>query len=73
MTLYEYLTKHRKTMLQIADDVGVHYTHISRIVGGKRVPSSAVALKIEQATDGQVTIRELLYPDTKTDASTSAC
>ena len=47
----------------LADLLGVTPACISQIIGGSRRPSPDLALKIEQATDGQVTRIELLYPD----------
>jgi DNA-binding transcriptional regulator YdaS (Cro superfamily) len=45
--------------------IGVHESFITHINKGRRRPSAALALRIEQATNGAVTRMELLYPDQK--------
>jgi len=63
MKIEEFLEKENMSIAKFALNIGVHYTHILRIVNGQRRPSPELALKIEQATDGQVTRLELLYPE----------
>ena len=49
----------------LAKTVGVHYIHLNAVLRGRVRPSPSLALRIEEATDGQVTRMELLYPEQK--------
>jgi len=63
MKLNEYLHSNGISITQLADDLEVHYSHVLRILNNTRQPSPKLALKIEQATEGQVSRMELLYPN----------
>ena len=63
MKLKDYLTQNDISHARFAEIVGCSQSHISLICSRKRYPSRLVALKIEQATEGDVTAMELLYPD----------
>jgi len=63
MQLSEWLNKNQVTNMEFSKRIGVHFSFITHILKGRRSVSPATALKIEQATNGKVTIRELLYPD----------
>jgi DNA-binding transcriptional regulator YdaS (Cro superfamily) len=63
MKLVEFLNTENVTQRKMAGDVGVHYQYLHAIIHGTRRPSPDLALKIEQATEGKVTLRELLFPD----------
>jgi DNA-binding transcriptional regulator YdaS (Cro superfamily) len=63
MRLKDYLKKKKIGVTAFASKAGLKQPHLSLIANGKRRPSPDIALKIEQATGGIVTIRELLYPE----------
>ena len=63
MKLNEYLNSEHISINSFAVELGVHYSHILRILSNARRPSPELALKIEQATGGQVSRMELLYPN----------
>lgn len=63
MKLKQFLRKKRINLNFFAKRVGCKQPHISLICAKKRRPSPDLALKIEQATDGEVTAMELLYPE----------
>jgi len=43
--------------------LGVHFSYITHLNANRRRPSPELALKIQQATGGQVTVMELLFPN----------
>lgn len=57
MTLAEYLTEQTATAL--AAKVGCEVSTITRIAKGDRSPSIDLAVRIERATDGAVTVADL--------------
>ena len=57
----EYLKRHKMTQLEFFAKSGVSQATISRACNGFRLDPDN-ALKIERATDYEITIRELLYP-----------
>lgn len=61
-TLQNYLNDSKITQRKFSESLGIHYMYLNQIVNGTRRPSPNLALRIEQATDGQVTLRELLFP-----------
>jgi DNA-binding transcriptional regulator YdaS (Cro superfamily) len=63
MELKNYLKKNGIKTIELAKVIGCQQSHVSLIANGKRKPSPELALAIEQATNGQVTRMELLYPD----------
>ena len=62
MKLKEYLRIKGLSGLAFAKKHSLSQPTISRIINNKVVPSPEIALKIEQATNGEVTRLELLYP-----------
>lgn len=62
MKLSEYLKSKNMTGQQFADVVGCGQPMISLMTNGERRPSPELALRIEQVTNGAVTLRELLFP-----------
>jgi DNA-binding transcriptional regulator YdaS (Cro superfamily) len=63
MDLKTYLQKTKTTTVVLANKVGVAQAYISHLASRKRRPSPDLALRIQEATRGEVTILELLYPD----------
>lgn len=67
MTLYEYVNKCQEegkkvSYSSIAREIPCHVTYIAKVANGTRMPSYAMARKIEQMTDGEVK-RTNWYPD----------
>lgn len=65
MELRNWIKKNQLSQLEMANRLKIHYSLLSRIVSGKRKPSLKLASLIEQATEGQVSRLELLYPTQK--------
>ncbi len=63
MKLKGYLKKHRLKPTVWAKRHGISPSIISRYLNGKTTLSKENALKIDDATYGDVTALELLYPD----------
>lgn len=63
MKLKEYLKKHKLKPTLWAKDYGISPSIISRFLNNKTTLSKENALKIEDATHGDVSILESLYPD----------
>lgn len=63
MDLDEYLWRNRIKQWKFAQKLGIMPHSLSRIVQKKVSPKLYVAVKIVEATDGQVTYRELLRPE----------
>ncbi len=59
MRLGEYLKKYKVTYKAFGNIVGVSDAHITRIVNNEKNPSPHLMKKIEEATDGEVTMQEL--------------
>jgi len=60
--LLKWQKRNGVTNKAISEMLGVHQSFITHINKGRRKPSANLALKIEQATGGAVTLRELLFP-----------
>jgi len=60
MNLREYLFVKRITVKDFSELVDYSRTHLSAIVNGKLRPSPKLARRIEKATEGEVTVEELL-------------
>lgn len=60
MDLDEYLWKTRTTQLQFAQKLGVYPHTINRICQKKTSPKLLMAIRIVEATEGQVTYKDLL-------------
>ncbi len=58
MRLEEYLEEHGTPNIVLARRAGIHHTTLARTLQGHEILLS-VALKIEDATKGQVTCRDL--------------
>ena len=56
MTASEWLTKHERSIAWLARQTGVTRSHMSRVVGGKAMPSALLAKSIERITDGAVPV-----------------
>lgn len=56
MNIKEYLDKHLTSRKRFADKVGINSVTFYRIVKGLNTPSLKLAILIEKATDGQVTV-----------------
>lgn len=72
MTLASYLESVGDTYTAFAQRVGCSSQHISKIARSVEVPSGPLALRIERATAGAVTRKQLrpdLYPDEPADAA----
>lgn len=61
--LQKYLNKNKETVSGFALRAYIPQATVWRIVNNKFTPSPGTALKIEQATNGQVDRMELLYPE----------
>lgn len=57
--LQSYLTDKGMKSAEFAKRVGCSAPTISRILTGKRYPSPSLARKIEEETEGRVTLRDL--------------
>ena len=53
----------RKDREKFAGLIGTTKNYVNLLACGSRRPSPELALKIEKATDGKVTVLELLLPD----------
>lgn len=60
MILDQYLRKHKITYTSFAEKIGYGRTYINEIGLGSKRPSRRLAKLIEQATNGEVTVEELL-------------
>lgn len=67
MQLAEYLFRKKIKQTEFARRVGVSRVHLGEILRGRRRPSIGLAKKIEQATDGDVSKEELLFPEEHTE------
>ena len=63
MKLSDYLKSHNISQTDFSKSLGVSGSHISQIRKGTKNPSTKLAKKIEQATDGKVSVIELLDID----------
>lgn len=59
MKLTEYLDQPNQTATALAAKVGCEVSTITRLARGERSPSIDLALRIERATNGDVTISDL--------------
>ncbi len=63
MNLDEYLWRNKITKQDFANQIGISRGHIHQLINGTRSPSAKLAKKIEEATGGEVTKEELLFPE----------
>ena len=59
MELEKYLKKHKITISEFSRIINYGKGNISRIIKGQIKPSLKTALKIEQATNGEVSVQKL--------------
>lgn len=60
MKLKTYLKRRKMTLRAFAKKVGITSSAIHYYVTGQRTPQLGIALDIVKATDGEVTLRDLL-------------
>jgi len=65
MKIIKYLKIKNLSQVSFSRQIGISHIYLNAIIHGRRNPSPAVALKIEEATGGEVTRMELLYPEKK--------
>jgi DNA-binding XRE family transcriptional regulator len=58
--LREHLATTGTRQSDLAEKVGVSRPYMSQLVGGTKMPGLELAIKIEAATDGAVTVRSWL-------------
>lgn len=63
MELDEYLWRNKIKQWKFAEKIGIMPHSLSRIVQKKVTPKLYVAIKIVEASEGQVTYRDLLRPE----------
>lgn len=59
--LHKYMTNKSLTCNEFAKISGISQPTVWRIKKGETTPSALTALRIEQATNGEVTLRDLLF------------
>jgi DNA-binding XRE family transcriptional regulator len=60
MTLNDWLEKHRMTQVELAARLGVSESTISRVRRGINAPGLDIAIKIQEATNNQVGLTDLI-------------
>ena len=60
MQLRQWMSQKRFTQSDLANKIGVSRAYISLLLNNKRDPSAGLIRRIELATDGDVTARDLL-------------
>ncbi len=60
MDLRTYLFRHRIKIAEFGRRINFSAIHLHKIISGERKPSKKLAKIIEQATNGEVTIQELM-------------
>lgn len=55
MNLREYIFYHKKTVTEMAKEIDITRSYLSRLLGGNKAISKKVARNIEKATNGLVT------------------
>ena len=65
MNLKEFRTNNRLTVADVASSLGITRQHVYEIERGSAYPSRKLALRIEEATKGAVTLRDLFPKDAK--------
>lgn len=60
MQLREYLFFNRIKVTDFAKQIGYERAYINKIVNGKMIPGKRLAETIEKATNGNVTLQELI-------------
>ena len=62
MKLKSFLKKHGDAK-KLAQKLNIHHVYLNSIINNRRRPSPPLALRIQEATGGAVTVMELLFPD----------
>jgi transcriptional regulator with XRE-family HTH domain len=62
MDIREFLKANQMRLSTFAQQAGLKQSYASLIKNGRRRPSPNLALRIQEATDGAVTVMELLFP-----------
>lgn len=62
MKLSDYLSDPGRSATMLADEVGCEPSTITRVLRGERRPSIDLAVRIELATSGLVTVHDLATP-----------
>lgn len=62
MKLHDYLKKEGETRRSFAQKAGISRAMVSHIATGRATPSIETALRIQEATGGEVTAKDLI-PD----------
>jgi DNA-binding transcriptional regulator YdaS (Cro superfamily) len=65
MNLREYLFYNRISIKEFAEKIEYSRPHLSGIIHGKYRPSARLAKTIELATNGEVTVKELMEGEEK--------
>lgn len=60
MNIREYLFKHELTLIELAEQLGITNVYLSSIITAKNRPSTKLAGKIEEITNGEVTLTEAI-------------
>lgn len=63
MDLKSFLTEIGSAQVDFARQINISKNYLSEIVNKKRQPSSKLALRISEATNGRVSVMDLLFPD----------
>jgi len=62
MKINEYLASENLSQVAFSKQVAIGHIYLNALIKGRRKPSAPLALRIQEATQGQVTVLELLYP-----------
>jgi len=62
MKLKDYMKQERLTETKLSADIGISQQHLNRLIRMLSNPSLPLAKKIQEKTNGQVSIEELLNP-----------
>jgi DNA-binding transcriptional regulator YdaS (Cro superfamily) len=63
MKLSDWQKQNGVTSRKLAELVNIHESHMCKVLKGKRELSPKAAARISEATNGEVTVMELLFPD----------
>lgn len=67
MKLREWVKAERGRSIRLAETVGVQRSYITHLIRPGRYPGRSLAVRIEEATNGEVTRHELLWPEEEND------
>ena len=60
MELKIYLLCHKTSITQFAKMVGISRSYLNQIILGKKFPSQKLAKRIEEASEGHVTVKDVM-------------